>query len=202
MRRRRGSRGGIRAQGPACLLLSGLLVAAVAAIPARAEPPGLKSEWYDPSRPEVRVGGFASLLIPEVGKADVNLGVILPKPKFDLPQGMPDYAVPRFQIGGMFNVGGGTSYGYGSFLWTLNLDKRWFVEPYVGVAGHNGQLNGPDPTRASLGCRVIIHSGANIGYRLDQHWSVMASFDHISNGNSCDRNQGLNLGGLRVGYSF
>ncbi len=175
------------------------------AIPARAEPPELKSEWYDPSRPEIRVGGFASVWGPEYGKASVNLGFVLPKPKFDLPAGMPDYAVPRFQIGGMFNVSGGTSYGYGSFLWTLNLDKRWFLEPYVGVAGHNGQLDGPDPDKASLGCRVIVHTGANLGYRFDAHWSVMATFDHISNAQSlsgCSTNQGLNLGGLRVGYSF
>ena len=206
MRLHRGSGGVIRAFCKAGLLLGGLLAPAGAALSADlGAPPPLKSQWYDPSRGELRVGGFSSVNGPEYGKASVDVAFILPKPKFDLPPGMPDYAVPRIQFGGMFNVSGGTSFAYADLLWTLNITPRWFLEPYVGGAIHNGQLDGPDPGKASLGCRANIHAGANFGYRIDQHWSVMATFDHISNAKAlsgCVTNQGLNLGGLRVGYAF
>ena len=198
-------RGAIRTRVQLVALSVGLIGCIGAAVPACAEPPVLKSEWYDPSRPEIRVGGFASVWGPEYGKADVNVAFVLPRPVFDLPQGMPDYAVPRIQIGGMGNVSHGTSFVHGDFIWTLNVTSRWFFEHYVGVAFHNGQIDGPSPSLASLGCHTLIHSGINFGYRVDQHWTIMAVFDHVSNAKSlsgCITNQGLNLSGVRVGYAF
>jgi len=155
MRLHCGLHGVIRASCKLGLLLGGLLTSMGAAHPADLDaPPPLKSEWYDPSRGELRVGGFASVYGPEYGKASVGVAFVLPKPRFDLPNGVPDYAVPRIQLGGMFNLSGGTSFGHADLLWTWNMTPRWFFEPYVGVAVHNGQLDGPDPSKASLGCRV------------------------------------------------
>jgi Lipid A 3-O-deacylase (PagL) len=38
--------------------------------------------------------------------------------------------------------------------------------------------------------------------RLSERWHVLVSFDHISNGDGCARNQGLNNYGARIGFSF
>jgi hypothetical protein len=170
---------------------------------ARADELDLRSVWADLTKPEIRVGASTSFHGPEVGRPAVTGAFILPKPNFGL--GRWDPAAPRIQISGVVNVKGGTSYAATDFIWTLNLDKRWFFEPYIGVAVHNGQLDGPDWTKASLGCRALIHAGFNVGYRIDKHWSIIGVFDHVSNAQSlsgCVQNQGLNLAGGQIGYAF
>ena len=55
--------------------------------------------------------------------------------------------------------------------------------------------------------------GGSFGYRFDQHWSLMLTVDHESNGHSIfgivcggrgaeTHNQGFNDYGSRIGYSF
>jgi hypothetical protein len=88
-----------------------------------------------------------------------------------------------------------------------------FVEAYVGPAAHNGSLT-VTPQLAGLGCDTLFHAGASVGYRFDDHWSVLGTFEHLSNGKTLfgidcgtnqaatGSNQGLNNYGLRVGYAF
>jgi hypothetical protein len=35
-----------------------------------------------------------------------------------------------------------------------------------------------------------------------EHWTLLATWDHISNAGSCSRNVGLNNYGLKLGYRF
>jgi lipid A 3-O-deacylase len=164
------------------------------------------SPGYSFDRFEMRGGVLSSVHTPEVG--DVNLNDELVLPKFVRVSGWQDMLIPRLHVGGMGNVSGGTSYAYAGALWTVNFD-RIFVEAFGGGAVHNGPLESPDPlprNQPSLGCRELYHVGANLGYRFDQNWSAMITFDHISNGrgvlSNCPENTGLSLVGLRVGYSF
>ena len=53
-----------------------------------------------------------------------------------------------------------------------------------------------------LGCRWAFHSGGSVGYRLDDRWSVLGTFDHLSNATLCPYNKGINDYGLRAAYSF
>jgi lipid A 3-O-deacylase len=55
---------------------------------------------------------------------------------------------------------------------------------------------------AALGCNPLFHVGGSLGYNLTSQWRVMATFSHLSNGNNCARNQGINNYGVRIGYSF
>jgi hypothetical protein len=45
-----------------------------------------------------------------------------------------------------------------------------------------------------------------LGYRFDQHWSIIATFEHGSNGepilSNCPQNRGLNVAGVALGYAF
>ena len=112
----------------------------------------------------------------------------------------------------MVNVSGRTNTAYAGFLWTVPLIDRFFIEGFLGAAVHDGSLV-PTATRAGLGCPVLFNSGASVGYRVSDNWSVMATFNHLSNGRelfgvNCGTNQrpggnqGLNIYDVRIGYSF
>ena len=163
-----------------------------------------QSMLYDPPKWEVRGGFFDSVHGPEEGSVDINGEVILPK-YFTVP-GIADLFIPRLHFGGMGNLDHKTSYIYAGFIWTANFGPRLFSDIFFGGAVHNGQLNGPNPDLASLGCRELYHAGANFGYRIDQNWQAMITFDHLSDGkptlSDCPTNQSINLLGLRVGYTF
>jgi len=145
----------------------------------------------------------------ESGTVGLNPEIVFPQLRFaDWPTD-PQWAfiIPRLHVGGMVNLSGRTSYGYVGALWTLNVTERLFAEAFVGGAVHDGSLSGNSAAnQAALGCRVLFHVGGSVGYRVTQNWSVMFTFDHLSNGNAvldgCSRNQGLNEYLLRVGYSF
>lgn len=158
------------------------------------------STLYRPDRWEVRAGGYAhGLGGVEKGSADLGVEIVSPR-LFPIPV-LHEFFSPRFHAGGIANFNGRTSYGYAGLLFTYNLTQRIFLEPFVGIAVSNGVPAG-DATHNAIGCTTLIHSGGNIGFRIDQNWSVMFTLDHISNGNLCDRNIGVNNYGGKIGYTF
>jgi hypothetical protein len=188
-------------------LIVGLGVASAAAADLGAAPPpasyapvgSFLSGW------EVRAGGFISTWGPEKGEPNINAEIVTPKP-FHL-DGWADYLVPRLHAGGMVNVGGGTDYAYFGPMWTASYEKI-FADFYLGGALHDGQIQGhyTNPNLNKMGCRVLFHVGWEVGYQLTDNWSVMATFDHISNASgtlsNCGRNEGASVLGARVGYRF
>jgi hypothetical protein len=154
---------------------------------------------YWPDRLEVRAGGFAHCCFAESNSAAVGAEIIFPRLiRFTE---LPDFFSPRIHVGGVVDLKGHTSYGFAGLLFTHNFTQRIFAEAFVGVAVSNGVANG-DATHNAIGCTTLIHSGGNLGYRFDQRWSVMLTLDHISNGNLCSRNLGVNNWGAKVGYTF
>ena len=175
------------------------------------EPSGLfaptpGAAMIDPYRAEVRVGGFAhGVGSIESGTVDFNAELVLPR----LPFGQGEwwsFLVPRPHIGGMANLDNRSSYIYAGAVWTIPLWYGVFIEPFFGGAAHNGSLVGTRDLVA-LGCQPLFHVGGSVGYTVTSNLHVMFTIDHVSNGNEvfgtdCDRNQGLNNYGLRLGYSF
>ena len=160
-------------------------------------PPAL----YHPERFELRGGLFAhAIASPEGGSADLNLEVVAPR-FFTIP-GLPDYFTPRFHVGGIGNFAGRISYVYAGALWTYNFNANWFGEGFFGGLVHNGNLDDVSDHMNGLGCRWAFHSGGSIGYRLNDRWSVMGTFDHLSNAEIFLYNKGINDWGLRIGYSL
>jgi hypothetical protein len=163
--------------------------------------PLLSSSLYHPERFELRGGVFAhALASPEAGSVDANLELVAPR--FFVIPWLPEYLTPRFHVGGIANFNGKTSYVYAGALWTFNLTQSWFVEGFFGGLIHNGNLDDNASDMNGLGCRWAFHSGGSIGYRLSDRWSVMGTFDHLSNGQICTYNKGINDYGLRAAYSF
>ncbi|NIX75260.1 acyloxyacyl hydrolase [Microvirga terricola] len=154
---------------------------------------------------EVRLGGYAhGIGDPERGTADVNAEILTRR---IATLSNPDYAwlVPRLHVGGTINTAGRTSYLYAGFTWTLeNLIWRGaFAEVTFGVSVNNGRTGDfVPPDHSRIGCHTLFRESASLGYRFDEHWSVMATIEHVSNGGLCHQNRGVTAGGLRIGYSF
>jgi hypothetical protein len=166
---------------------------------------GSANSLVDSSSAELRGGYYATFLGPERGASAINAELVAPK--FVSIPWLPDVLTPRLHAGVTDSVSGKTSYGYVGALWRLNYTERLFGEITIGGAIHNGIISTRDETgRASFGCRELYHLGANFGYRIDQNWSALITFEHLSNGNhvlsNCPRNEGLNLLGFRIGRSF
>jgi lipid A 3-O-deacylase len=168
---------------------------------------------------EGRLGVFAhGVRSPEGHTVDINGSILTPR----LNVGAPGYwanLLPRFQLGGAFNLEGRTSIAYADAVFTLPIIHWLFFEPFVGGAIHDGSLHGT-PTLSALGCPALFHAGVSLGVPITEHWSVLATWEHLSNGETlfgvnCGTNeyhggpdhlggynQGLNNYGVSVGYAF
>jgi opacity protein-like surface antigen len=186
------------------LSASALAQAADLPLPNVTPTPAASVPLYDPAKFEIRGALLESPFGVEQGTADVSAALVFPK-IFSLP-GWQDFFIPRLRVGGVANLGGRTSYAYADGLWTLNVD-RVFAELFFGGLVHDGPLqNHVDENATALGCRELYHMGADLGYRFDQHWSVIATYEHGSDGepvmSHCPQNRGLNIAGVALGYSF
>lgn len=110
----------------------------------------------------------------------------------------------RPAIGGSIATQGGTSDAYIDARWEIETPSRIFFGLGLGAAIHDGaiELKSADQTEKALGSRVLFHIPAEIGYRLDDHNSLSVYFEHMSNANTADYNEGLDRLGVRYGYRF
>lgn len=196
-----------RLAGPIARLVAGLLAMAAPALPASAADRVAPADAAETARArgvlsELRLGLLAhDPGSPERGSADVAVQVFLERP-FAAP-GFWRFAVPRPLIGGSLNTAGKTSHLHAGLGWTVDLGATVFVEGALGVAIHDGPPGRAAPAgRSALGCAALMRESAGIGYRLDRHWSLTASVEHLSNGGLCGRNRGLTSYGLLLGYRF
>lgn len=156
---------------------------------------------------EVRIGAYLhnAFFRRENGSVDANFEVRTPKLLGPSGDAWRNFLTPRIYGGATISFSGFTSLGYAGFSWEVNVTERTFLDFGVGAAFHDGNTGTtrhPSANRAELGCSPLIHSGSSVGYRVTENWSVMASFEHVSNGGTCGRNQGLTNVGARVAYRF
>ena len=168
------------------------------------EPPG--------NQFEVRFGAFAAGIgSQEQGTADLNASVLSPRLNLNLSN-YAAYLLPRLQLGGAINLEGRTSFAYTGIALTLPVGERFFFEPFVGGAIHNGSVT-PAPGFSALGCPLLFHAGLSVGLAITEHWNALATFEHLSNGKEfgvdcgtnqapSGSNQGLNNYGVGIGYAF
>ncbi|MGZ5889376.1 MAG: acyloxyacyl hydrolase [Hyphomicrobium sp.] len=105
-------------------------------------------------------------------------------------------------LGGSISTIGATSDVYLDARWQMEMGCGIFLGLGLGGAVHNGQLQLEDWDRKALGSRVLFHIPVEIGYRLDEHNSLSAYFEHMSNAYTVDPNEGMDRLGVRYGYSF
>ncbi len=141
---------------------------------------------------EVRIGGFRAGSrqrrgqAPGFSKANVNGEILFAKPQVSADPFWQAF-VPRPTVGGSYNTGGGPA-----TLSRRHLDRRLFPETFgrrvfldgfFGGVAHNG-YTGPKAQTPygfnTLGCSPMFREAAALGYRLTEHWSVMATVEHMS----------------------
>jgi hypothetical protein len=89
--------------------------------------------------------------------------------------------------------------------WHVDVPKsRLFLEGELGGALTNAAQRDATPPFRNVGCNALFYWSINLGYRIDDHWDVMATEQHASQGGLCGDhvNQGLNYDGIRIGYRF
>jgi lipid A 3-O-deacylase len=184
-----------------------------ATAPAVYQPIVAPPEFVPGDQFEARFGAFYhGVGSVEEGTFDLNGSLHSPRLNFGLP-GYWAYFLPRFDIGGAVNLEGRTSFAYLDIALNFPIARRFFFEPFLGGAIHDGSLTAT-PTFSGLGCPLLFHAGFTGGYTITEHWNVMATFEHLSNGKgvfgvNCGTNQaptgsnqGLNNYGIQVGYAF
>jgi hypothetical protein len=130
----------------------------------------------------------------EEDSVDVNVEFIL-SPSLDLWLGSL-----RPALGASVNMNGATSKGYFDVRWEIGRAAGPFLATGLGAAVHDGNLTAEDPDRKALGSRVLFHIPAELGWRFDNSASVSVYFDHMSNADLADANEGMDTLGLRFGY--
>lgn len=153
---------------------------------------------------EARLGIFAhDVASPEGGTVDVNGELLSSRFPLIAPASAWYFLAPRVSIGTTLNTGGKTSAAYAGLAWTADIFDHAFVEASFGGAIHDGDTGrNVAHGRSGLGCSPLFRESLSAGYRIDAHWSVMATVEHMSNANLCVQNRGLTNYGVRIGYSF
>ena len=128
---------------------------------------------------------------------DLNFEMVFAQPSAKLPVG-----VLRPNLGVSANPSGDTSKLYGGVLWQIDFDSGVFFDLGLGVAAHNGETDSIKPGHKRLGSRLQFRIPIELGYTPDGHNRFSIMFDHISNANLADPNEGLDTLGLRYGYTF
>lgn len=127
--------------------------------------------------------------------------------RFVSPQFLSAVWSPRPHLGVDANVAGDTSQLYFGFTWEFMLWRTGaadglFIDASLGGAVHNGKLDTTEADRKSLGSRLLFRESVELGYRFADVHSLSSMFDHISNANLADRNEGLDSFGIRYGLKF
>jgi hypothetical protein len=139
---------------------------------------------------------------PEHGEIDLNAELLSPR-IVETSTGFWNYLIPRLHLGGNLNTSGRTSDVYTGLTWTFPIYQRVFGEITLGGSYNDGHTEFVPPKGFSaVGCHLMFRESASLGYRLSEHWSVMATAEHISNDHLCARNAGMTNFGGRLGYVF
>lgn len=151
---------------------------------------------------EIKVGGLAhdvpalwSGFQREPDSVDVNVEVMF-APHIPLLVGGIYPA-----IGASISTSGATSHIYADARWQVETPVGLFFAIGLGIAVHDGELEPVLADRKALGSRALFHIPAEVGLRLGDN-SLSVYFEHVSNGEFADFNEGLDRLGVRYGYRF
>jgi hypothetical protein len=142
------------------------------------------------------VPGLWSGFQAEPNSADINIEALL-SPSVAFLGG-----TIRPALGASISTIGATSDAYIDARWQYETPSGIFFGLGLGAAVHDGQLQLEDWDRKALGSRVLFHIPAEVGYRFDDHNSLSAYFEHMSNAYTVSPNEGMDRLGIRYGYRF
>lgn len=106
----------------------------------------------------------------------------------------------RPALGASITTEDGTSYAYADAKWEW-AGPVFFFGLGLGAAVHDGSHYGSSKEKA-LGSRVLFHVPAEVGWQFTERNRVSLYFEHVSNGFTRDRNEGLDNVGVRLSHRF
>ncbi|MCD7058293.1 acyloxyacyl hydrolase [Pelagibacterium xiamenense] len=110
---------------------------------------------------------------------------------------------PRLEVGGTLNFAGWENLIHANLNWQFGLfDTPLYIELGFGGALTDAALDGaPSPGR-DMGCPLNFYDTAGIGAHVTENVTVTLRYEHISNLDLCENNDGLSNLGLMVGFTF
>ncbi|MGD9785418.1 MAG: acyloxyacyl hydrolase [Hyphomicrobiaceae bacterium] len=177
------------------MLTAAACVIAVVATPQDVQAGGLVSEFK---------AGVLAHDVPDLWSGfqlegdspDINIEVIF-APSIALLGGRISPA-----LGASINTGGDTSHIYLDARWQIEGPSGLFFATGIGAAVHDGETGPVAIDKKALGSRVLFHIPFEIGLRLDAHNALSVYFEHTSNANLADFNEGMDRLGVRYGYRY
>ncbi|NKC12190.1 MAG: acyloxyacyl hydrolase [Gammaproteobacteria bacterium] len=128
---------------------------------------------------------------------DLNVEMVFGQPSLKLPLG-----ALRPNLGASINTSGDTSKVYAGVLWQIDFESGLFIDLGLGGAIHDGETDTFRPDRKRLGSHLQFRIPIEIGYSPDGRNRFSIMFDHISNADLADPNEGLDTLGIRYSYRF
>jgi lipid A 3-O-deacylase len=110
--------------------------------------------------------------------------------------------VIRPNLGFTLNSRGDTSKVYAGLISHWKTEGRASFELGFGLALHNGKRDTTDPDRKDLGSKLLFRTAIALGWQLAEHHQISLYFDHISNAGLAHENEGMDLVGIRWGWTF
>jgi lipid A 3-O-deacylase len=126
----------------------------------------------------------------------LGISLVFSQPEFALLGGSV-----RPTLGADVSTDGGTSKAYGALLWEIEK-ADFFFDVGLGGAVHNGHLQGDDHDEKHFGSRVLFYQQICLGYSFTQHYRLALVFDHVSNADLAQPNNGLNTIGISFQYEL
>jgi lipid A 3-O-deacylase len=134
---------------------------------------------------------------------------------FDSPAFLRWLAAPEPFVVAAPNLGGETSFVAAGLEWRFHLGERWAVEPALGYALHDGEIDDPYPggspeaaqfqaDHVLYGSRDLFRVTVGVSRELAGGWEAQVLATHYSHGQILGhgRNQGVDQVGVRIGKSF
>ena len=110
---------------------------------------------------------------------------------------------PRPEVGATVNFAGKDSIAHLGLTWQLPVfETPFYLEGSLGGAINNGYLTGAPDDRKDFGCRVNFYQRYGVGAHLSENVTATITYEHTSNNDWCQANEGLSNFGLRVGWKF
>lgn len=111
-----------------------------------------------------------------------------------------ELARPRVHAGAIVSTNGNASQVYSGLTWSFDVTDTLFLELGLGGTLTNATLDGSKGV--NVGCSLLFHEQLSAGWRLTDRVNLVATVEHSSNANLCERNSGLSYAGIGIGYKF
>jgi len=184
------------------LLLAGMLTAGPASAKDRYLLPGFGLIGKYSNKFELRLGLAAYdtgiFTTHDFNGAVINGELLLPSPDFLYAIGSP-----RPVIGAdIATAPHAIHFAYAGLNWDAHFTDRLYATWSLGGAVTSATELEHSTEHKNLGCRVLFHLGAGLGYDVSEHASVELYADHFSNADLCTPNNGAESAGIRFAYRF